>query len=140
MIADFIALYPKGLVHLESTNRVGDPINDGVDIALHIPFPPFADDGLVAKRFGVSYQRLVAHPDLVKGYDHCDSVRAFAKLSTMSLWPASPLHERALFNDLQNPLRVQHTPILVTSDLSALHQRRTHWHRRRAASLGLGEG
>lgn len=89
---------------------MGDPLNDGVDIALHIPFPLLADDGLVAKRFGDSYKRLVVHPDFVKDYGHCDSVRGQAKLPTMSLWPAIPLHERALFNDLQNPLRVVHTP------------------------------
>ncbi|WP_369987821.1 LysR substrate-binding domain-containing protein [Pseudomonas xanthosomatis] len=40
MIADFIALYPKVLVHLESTNREVDPLSDGVDIALRVRFPP----------------------------------------------------------------------------------------------------
>lgn len=47
----------------------------------------------------------------------------------MSLWPAKPLHEWVLFDDFQNPLRVQHIPRLVTSDLSALHH---------AALIGVG--
>ncbi len=129
MIADFIALYPKVLVHLESTNRVVDPLIDGVDIALRVRFPPLADDGLVVKRLGDSRQRLVAHPDLASDYDHSDPVRALAKLPTMSLWPARPFHEWVLFDNLQNPLKVQHTPKLVTSDLSALHH---------AALIGVG--
>lgn len=39
MIAGFIALYPKVFVQLESTNRVVDPLNEGVDIALRVRFP-----------------------------------------------------------------------------------------------------
>jgi len=47
----------------------------------------------------------------------------------MSLCPARPLYERVEFDDLQNPLGVQHIPILVASDLSALHH---------AALIGVG--
>ncbi|WP_028634215.1 LysR substrate-binding domain-containing protein [Pseudomonas parafulva] len=129
MIADFIALYPKVLVHLESTNRVVDPLSDGVDIALRVRFPPLADDGLVVKRLGDSCQRLVASPDLAAGYDHGDPLQALAKLPTMALWPARPTHEWVLFDELRNALRVQHVPKLVTSDLSALHH---------AALIGVG--
>ncbi|MGO4837609.1 LysR substrate-binding domain-containing protein, partial [Rhizobiaceae sp. 2RAB30] len=67
MIARFMAECPKVEVHLESTNRRVDVIQEGFDIAIRVRFPPLEESDLVMKVLAESSQRLVASPALIQG-------------------------------------------------------------------------
>lgn len=61
----FMAQCPEVDLHIESTNRRVDVIQEGLDIAIRVRFPPLEDSELVMKILGESRQYLLASPALV---------------------------------------------------------------------------
>ncbi len=49
MLTRFMLAYPLVEMHIESTNRQVDLIQEGIDIALRVRFPPLEDTDLVMK-------------------------------------------------------------------------------------------
>lgn len=129
LLAEFMSLHPKVVVQLESTNRVVDPLGDGVDVALRVRFPPLVDDGFVVKILAKSAQRLVGSPKLL-GEGYADLVVSdLGRFPTMGLSPARKVHEWIFVDNLDKKVSFHHKPKFVTSDIDALH---------RAALLGVG--
>lgn len=122
MLARFMVKYPLVELHLESTNRHVDLIQEGFDIALRVRFPPLESSDLVMKVLASSTQCLVAHPALIQ---HLPASSIPADLSGLP-----SLHWGAVQRDyaweLQGPdgarAAVRHKPRLVTDDLVALRQ------------------
>ena len=122
MLARFLVRYPLVELHLESTNRHVDLIQEGFDIALRVRFPPLESSDLVMKVLASSTQCLVASPELIQ---HLPTPTIPADLSGLP-----SLHWGAVQRDyaweLQGPdgarASVRHKPRLVTDDLVALRQ------------------
>ncbi len=65
ILPDFMRRYPKVNIEMFVSNRVFDPIQDGLDLALRVR-PSLEDSGgLVVKQFGVVRTQLMASPELL---------------------------------------------------------------------------
>lgn len=130
MIARFMVKFPNVQVHLESTNRRVDVIQEGFDLAIRVRFPPLDDSGLVMRKFADSTQRLVASPGLLEAF----AVRPLtppdlAALPSLAWGATSGAHEWRLEGMDGASAIVSHQPRLVTEDMMAL---------RLAALAGVG--
>lgn len=122
MIARYMRRFPEVEVHLESTNRLVDPLREGFDIALRVGFPPFEDSGLTMKTLSRSPQELVASPGLI---ERLGPVRSLADLARYPSLDMGPCARQYLWN-MEGPGGVQatvrHTPRLVTDDMITLRR------------------
>ncbi|MCY1405843.1 HTH-type transcriptional regulator DmlR [compost metagenome] len=129
MLARFMVDHPLVELHVEATNRQVDMIQEGIDIALRVRFPPLESSDLVMKVLGNSRQMLAATPEL--------RARLPAKATPADLASLPSLHWGSVQREYQWHLdgpgevraSVRHQPRLVTDDLMALRQ---------AALLGVG--
>lgn len=125
----FLAECPQVQLQVESTNRRVDVIQEGLDLAIRVRFPPLEDSNLVMKVLGESRQLLVASPALV------ERMGGLPTISDIGQWPSlgSLQGRHDYFWELQGPegakARILTTPRLVTDDRVAL------W---RAAMHGVG--
>ncbi|CAD5108923.1 HTH-type transcriptional regulator DmlR [Pseudomonas carbonaria] len=122
MLARFMVRYPLVELHLESTNRQVDLIQEGIDIALRIRFPPLEASDLVLKPLANSTQCLVASPQLVADLPRPLLPADLANLPTLH-WGSL---QREYVWHLDGPdgaaAAVRHHPRLITDDLMALRQ------------------
>lgn len=129
MLTRFMVQYPLVELHIESTNRQVDLIQEGIDVALRVRFPPLEDTDLVMKVLANSTQCLVASPALLEGLPQPLVPADLARLPSLH-WGA-PLREYIW--QLDGPdgasAAVRHHPRLVTDDLLVLRQ---------AAEAGVG--
>ena len=125
----FMAQCPEVQLHVESTNRRVDVIQEGLDMAIRVRFPPLDDSELVMKVLGDSHQCLVASPALV------DRMGGWPTIADIGDWPSlgSLQSGRAHVWELHGPdgaqARILTQPRMVTDDRVAL------W---RAARHGVG--
>lgn len=78
MLSHFLLDYPKVAVRLIATNRRVDMIEEGIDVALRVRFPPLDDSDLVMRVLARSEQALVGQPALLARRDrprHPDDLR-----------------------------------------------------------------
>lgn len=128
-LARFMVQYPEVTLHIESTNRRVDVIQEGLDIAIRVRFPPLEDSDLVLKTLGESRQCLLASPSLIARMGGLPTVADIAE------WPslASLQGGRDYVWDLEGhdgaKIRILTQPRMVTDDRIAL------W---RAAVQGVG--
>ncbi|MBO3275359.1 LysR family transcriptional regulator [Pseudomonas schmalbachii] len=129
MLARFMVDHPLVELHVEATNRHVDLIQEGIDIALRVRFPPLESSDLVMKVLGNSRQMLVATPELRARLPEKATPADVATLPSLH-W-GSPQREYQWHLDGPGEVRasVRHQPRLVTDDLMALRQ---------AALLGVG--
>ncbi|MNQ66684.1 HTH-type transcriptional regulator DmlR [compost metagenome] len=129
MLTRFMVEYPLVELHIDSTNRQVDLIQEGMDIALRVRFPPLEDTDLVMKVLANSTQCLVASPALLDGLPQPRVPADLARLPSLH-W-GSPLREYIW--QLDGPdgasAAMRHHPRLVTDDLMVLRQ---------SAEAGLG--
>lgn len=129
MIARFMAANPRVNVQLESTSRRVDLINDGIDVAIRVRFPPLEETDHVMRILGESEQRLVASPTCLK---QLTGPAVPASLSTLPSAGFGPAHREHVWQ-LEGPdgatASVPYSPRLVTDDISQL---------RSAALFGVG--
>ncbi|MCO6057677.1 LysR family transcriptional regulator [Pseudomonas sp. MOB-449] len=129
MLTRFMVEYPLVELHIESTNRQVDLIQEGIDIALRVRFPPLESTDLVMKVLANSIQSLVASPRLLENLPQPRVPADLASLPSLH-WGASL---REYIWQLEGPdgatAAVRHHPRLVTDDLLVLRQ---------AAEAGVG--
>ncbi|WP_440466146.1 LysR substrate-binding domain-containing protein [Pseudomonas sp. YH-1] len=122
MIARFMQRYPEVEVHIDSTNRVVDPLREGVDVALRVGFPPFEDSGLTMKVLSQSPQELVASPRLLESLGPANTLADLQRYPSLNKGP----YARQYVWNMQGPdgvqATVQHTPRLVTDDMITLRR------------------
>ncbi|MBM7062909.1 LysR family transcriptional regulator [Pseudomonas sp. UL073] len=122
MLARFMVECPLVELQVESTNRHVDLIQEGIDIALRVRFPPLESSDLVMKVLANSTQCLVGAPALVAALPAPRRPTDLAALPTLH-W-GSPLRDYAW--QLDGPdgahAAVRYRPRLVTDDLMALRQ------------------
>lgn len=122
MIARFMNLYPRIHVHLEVTNKNVDLLQDGIDVAFRVRFPPLEDTDLVMKVFAINTQRLVGHRDLVRQYGMPESLADLDRYPTIGLGNAEQQNMWVMdHRDGQHVERVKHTPRLIVNDMVGIH-------------------
>ncbi|MFJ3049777.1 MULTISPECIES: LysR family transcriptional regulator [Pseudomonas nitroreducens/multiresinivorans group] len=122
MLARFMVQYPLVELHVQSTNRQVDLIQEGIDIALRVRFPPLESTDLVMKVLGESRQRVVGAPALREQLPKRPTPADVAALPTLH-WGAV---QREYLWQLDGPkganAQVRYRPRMVTDDLVALRQ------------------
>jgi DNA-binding transcriptional LysR family regulator len=129
MLADFLAAYPRVVLHLEATNRRVDLIGEGVDLALRVRPLPLEDSDLVLRILARRRQALVASPTLLARYSVPYAPTDLASWPSLALGTPQQHHAWTLFNLENTQADIDHTPRLITRDMMAL---------RAAAVAGVG--
>lgn len=129
ILADFMAVYPKIRIELESTNRRVDVVAEGIDVAIRARPRPLEDTDLVTRIFAERGWKLVGSPELI---DRIGAPRAPSDLHefpTVDTCPPDGNHIWELDGPDKAHASIHHTPRLVTDDLIVL---------RAAAMRGIG--
>jgi len=122
MVSRFMAAYPLVTVHLSATNRRVDVIEEGVDVALRVRFPPLENEGLVMKRLAESRQLLVASPVLLNRILHPQSPPDLSRLPGLDLTRSTPKHVWTLQNAGGDVVDIDFEPRYAADDMFALRQ------------------
>lgn len=129
MLARYMLKYPLVELHVESTNRRVDVIEEGFDIAIRVRFPPLDNSELVMKVLGSSVQCLVASPSYLSQFSIPPTPADLSGLPSLYWGSAHREYVWELFGPNGASALIRHTPKLITDDLPALRQ---------AAMAGLG--
>lgn len=122
----FLSQCPDVELQVESTNRRVDVIQEGLDIAIRVRFPPLEDSDLVMKILSDSHQCLVAAPSLVA------RMGGLPRITDVHQWPSlgSLQGARDYAWELTSPdgaqARILTQPRLVTDDRIALWRAALH--------------
>lgn len=131
MVSRFMAAYPLVKVRLSTTNRRVNIIEERVDVALRVRFPPLEDEGLIMRRLADSNQILVASPALLDRIGRPSTPQDLARFPAIDLIRAEPKHAWTLRDTVGNAVEIVFEPRYATDDMFAL---------RRAALDGIGVG
>jgi len=129
LISRYLAAHPQVRVRLSATNRRVDVIEEGVDVALRVRFPPLEDEGLVMKRLAESRQLLVGSPALLDQLGRPGSPPELSQLPGLDLISSSPRHTWEFRDAAGQHVSVAFEPRYATDDMYALRQ---------AAEAGIG--
>ncbi|MDD0976363.1 LysR family transcriptional regulator [Pseudomonas fontis] len=129
MLAEFMMAYPLIELHVESSNRQVDLIQEGIDVALRVRFPPLESSDLVMKVLGESQQCVVGAPQLLQQLPQHPTPAEVAALPTLHWGSPQHVYQWQLDGPAGASAQVAHSPRLVTDDLIALRQ---------AALIGAG--
>jgi DNA-binding transcriptional LysR family regulator len=122
IISRYMAAHPQVRVQLSATNRRVDVIEEGVDVALRVRFPPLENDGLVMKRLAESRQLLVGSPALLDHLGRPASPPELSRLPGLDLMRSSPRHTWEFQNAAGHLVSVAFEPRYATDDMYALRQ------------------
>jgi DNA-binding transcriptional LysR family regulator len=120
IVADYLTNFPRVTIDLEATNRRVDVVEEGVDIALRVRFPPLEDTGLVMKRLAVSPQVIVGSPALISRIGLPKSPGSLADYPSLALTSAAPRRAWDLSKNGQDRISIVFAPRYVTDDMAAL--------------------
>jgi DNA-binding transcriptional LysR family regulator len=129
IVSPYLEANPRVQVVIDATNRPVDVIEEGLDFAIRVRFPPLEDSDLAVRQLGWSVQILVASPKLAARHPRPATIESLAEWPTLSM---SSRSEQFVWNleDAQGGTRAwAHRPRLVTDDLAML---------RNAAIRGVG--
>lgn len=124
-----MATNPRVTVHLESTSRRIDLINDGIDVALRVRFPPLEETDYVMRVLGNSEQRLVASQSCVSALRGPAVPASLSALPSVGFRTANGENVWRLEGPDAASASVPYTPRLITDDIAQL---------RSAAVAGVG--
>jgi DNA-binding transcriptional LysR family regulator len=122
MVSHFMTAYPRVSVRLSATNRRVDVIDEGVDVALRVRFPPLDSEGLVMKRLAESRQLLVASPILLDRILHPRSASELPRLPGIDLIRSTAKHAWTLQNAAGDAVDIEFEPRYAADDMFALRQ------------------
>lgn len=129
LVSAFLLAHPQVRVEMEVTNRVVDPVDEGVDVALRVR-PRLQDSGsLVVKRLGQSHGLLVASPALLARQGRPATPAELGQLDSVAMSVQDGRTSVTLRGPDQAQHDWQHQPRYVADDLETLL---------RAALAGVG--
>lgn len=120
MIARYMAANPRVDIQLESTSRRVDLIQEGIDVAIRVRFPPLEQTEMVMRTLGGHSQHIVASPALLMGHSMPLVPADLNSLPTLDFAPVLPKHVWQLHGTDGAAVHITHTPRLVTDDLAQL--------------------
>ena len=120
MLATFMAVNPRVEIHLDATNRRVDVLQEGVDIAIRVRFPPLEDTDLVLKVLGKRRQSLVVSPVLLARLGTPEVPADLSAFPSLDLGPARREHTWQLYGPEEAAASIHHRPRLVSDDMMTL--------------------
>ncbi|GGY16902.1 LysR substrate-binding domain-containing protein [Paludibacterium paludis] len=117
----FLAGHPKVRLHLESTNRRVDLIEEGVDVAIRVRNVLEDNASLVARPLGATELVLVASPTLIEHHGTPSSPAALSAWPCLTMIRPNSTGEWVLRDDQGKTIQLTiEAPRLVTDDLQVL--------------------
>jgi DNA-binding transcriptional LysR family regulator len=129
ILVRYLAANPQVQIALDATNRKVDVVDEGIDVALRVRFPPLEDSDLAMRSFGLSTIILVASPAFVAARGQPQALADVGRMPTLSMGTVGKEHTWTFVDVDSTPAQLIHSPILGTDDLYTL---------RRAAIRGVG--
>lgn len=129
LLTQFMTRFPRVNVEVMATSRRVDVVQEGLDMAIRIRFPPLEDSDLVMKVLAQSPQRLLASPALIERHGLPDSFAALSQMPSLDFSYPERQHAWQLEGPDGELRQVPHQPRLITDSAETLH---------RAALDGLG--
>lgn len=120
MVAEYMYHYPDVQVHLLSTNRRVDLIEEGIDLAIRVVSTPLEDSELIIRELDAWEHVLVASPELFKHYNkpsHLDDLKQLPSIGFQTpkqVWMLQKRTEQNVFHD------IEHHPKLRTDNFHAM--------------------
>lgn len=131
VFAQFLIRYPHVELEVEVSNRVVDPVADGIDVALRVRSTLSDSASYIVKRLGETGAILVAQPALLAQFDPVQGPADLARLPTVAMSARQGIGEWELYGPDGASLTVSHRPRYMASDLLTL---------REGVELGIGVG
>lgn len=125
-LTKFMLQYPKIKIYIDTTNRNVDVLNEGIDIAFRVRYPPLKDSGLVMKKFVTSAQCLVAHPSVLSTQPIPRTLDELHQFRTIGLGNAEQQNVWVLHHALEGTVHFQHEPDLIVNDMTGVLQAVIH--------------
>lgn len=122
IVSRFLVEFPLVRIRLSATNRRVDVIEEGVDVALRVRFPPLENEGLVMRRLAESRQILVASPTLLSRFGSPSAPDQLSGLPGMDLVRSASRHAWELQDQGGSQTSVSFEPRYVADDMYALRQ------------------
>jgi DNA-binding transcriptional LysR family regulator len=122
IISRYLAAHPQVRVQLSATNRRVDVIEEGVDVALRVRFPPLENEGLVMKRLAESRQLLVGSPALLDQLGRPGTPAELSRLPGLDLLRSPPKHAWEFRDAAGHLVSVAFEPRYAADDMYALRQ------------------
>jgi DNA-binding transcriptional LysR family regulator len=118
LVADFMRLYPKVSIELESTDRVLNLIEEGVDLALRALDSGLRDPGLIARRLASGRMVLVASPEYVSARGVLEDLHSLAQHDTIGSLRTGAEQTWSLTTADGSVAKIVHHPRLLCSDFT----------------------
>lgn len=122
IISRYLAAHPQVRVQLSATNRRVDVIEEGVDVALRVRFPPLESEGLVMKRLAESRQLLVGSPALLDQFGRPGTPAELSRLPGLDLLRSPPKNAWEFRDAAGHLVSVAFEPRYAADDMYALRQ------------------
>jgi DNA-binding transcriptional LysR family regulator len=119
LVPGFMKAYPKVRLHIATTNRRIDPVEERMDVVLRVRHLPVEDSDQVVRKLGESTDILVASPGFLHAIARPRDPEDLARLPTLS-WFGSGSRFTWSLTDGRRVVEVRHEPHLVTDDMFAL--------------------
>ncbi|AYR19903.1 LysR family transcriptional regulator [Alcaligenes faecalis] len=122
VFAQFLIRYPQVELEVEVSNRVVDPVADGIDVALRVRSTLSDSASYIVKRLGETGAILVAQPSLLARFDPVRVPADLVKLPTVAMSARQGQNEWELYGPEGASLTVTHRPRYMASDLLTLRE------------------
>lgn len=122
LLADFMRLYPKVRIELDSTDRVVNMLEERIDIALRVRDAGLGDPGLVARRIASGRFVMVASADYIAAHQPGDDPAAFNAQATIGGAREGAEQHWLLVDGEGRSFRFRHRPRLLCSDYTVQMQ------------------
>ena len=122
VFAQFLIRYPQVELEVEVSNRVVDPVADGIDVALRVRSTLSDSASYIVKRLGETGAIVVAQPELLARFDPVRGPADLAKLPTVAMSARQGQGEWELYGPDGASLTVTHRPRYMASDLLTLRE------------------
>nr|WP_321302414.1 LysR family transcriptional regulator [Alcaligenes faecalis] len=122
VFAQFLIRYPQVELEVEVSNRVVDPVADGINVALRVRTTLSDSASYIVKRLGETGAILVAQPELLARFDPVRGPADLIKLPTVAMSARQGQNEWELYGPEGASLTVTHRPRYMASDLLTLRE------------------
>ncbi|NYT86530.1 LysR family transcriptional regulator [Pollutimonas harenae] len=120
MLGQFMAQYPRVVLHVDETNRRVDVVGEGMDLAIRVRPPPLQDSDLILRILAERRQYLVAAPELMERCGRPSGPMDLSSWPSLDMGAPQETHRWLLQGPDGGRAEVRLTPRYVTQSMVAL--------------------
>src|SRR5690606_14334095 len=117
ILGQFMAMYPRVVLHVDETNRRVDVVGEGLDLAIRVRPPPLQDSDLVLRTLAERRQCLVAAPQLVDQRGRLSGPMDLSNWPSLDMGTPQETHRWLLQGPDGGRAEVRHNPRYVTQSM-----------------------